>query len=175
MFAGYETNKHDWHGYSETYERLMKGRRESAEAILEMGIDRGGSLRAFRDYFPNAIVIGFDINPETMVYNEDRIRSYVGNQRDRNALLNAARTVPTQFDLIVDDASHLPIDQYHALKVLWKFLKPGGFYVIEDLDLSRQTDVLTNCYILVGREAEMHVHPGRQTRNGDLLILEKNR
>lgn len=173
MFAGYETNKHDWHGYSEWYESLFANIRYEVAAVLELGIDRGGCLKAFRDYFPNAEVVGYDINPETMLSGERRIYTFTGSTRDRQTLTEAANKLGVKYDLIVDDASHIPIDIFHALKVLWKFLKVGGYYVIEDVDLSRQADVITTVYILVGTRAVIHVFPGKQRRNGDLLTLEK--
>lgn len=175
MFAGYDTNKSDWHGYDPFYERIMADKKHSAEAIMELGILNGGSLKAFRDYFPNAEIIGYDINPETMVSGERRIYTFTGNTRDKKTLTAAAEKLGVKYDLIVDDASHIPIDIYHALKALWGFLKVGGYYVIEDVDVSKQADVITTVYILVGTKAEIHVFPGKQRRNGDLVALEKIR
>jgi demethylmacrocin O-methyltransferase len=163
----------DYHhkGYGPFYTEVMAPHKDSVTAVLELGILQGGSLKAFRDYFPNATVVGYDIDPATMVKGEHRIVTYPGNVRDKAALRNVAR-LHGPFDLIVDDASHIPIDIFHALKALWGYLKPGGHYFIEDLDLSRQADVMTTCHIVVGRTAEMHIHPGCQ-RNGDILVLEK--
>lgn len=172
MFEGYDTDKDSWHSYGKTYERLLGERRGTVEGVFEIGIDKGGSLEAFRDYFPKALVVGFDIDPGTMVHGEERITTFTGNARDHDALSKAARS-RWGYDLIVDDGSHLPVDQYAAIRVLWPFLRVGGFYSIEDLDINRNMiDILMTCYIIVHRNAEIHLHPGHQ-RNGDLLILEK--
>ena len=36
--------------------------------------------------------------------------------------------------IILDDASHAWGDQRRSLELFWSMLKPGGFYVIEDLE-----------------------------------------
>jgi hypothetical protein len=170
MFVGYETDKDSHHNYGPFYTGLLADRKMDVKTILELGIDRGGSLKAFRDFFPNAVVVGFDINPATMVHGEKRIRTYCGNVRDKRWLRELATV---EYDFIVDDASHIPIDIFHALKGLWPALRRGGYYFVEDLDISRQADVITTCYIVTGQSAEIHIHPGRR-RNGDILVLEKH-
>jgi trans-aconitate methyltransferase len=176
LFEGYETDKANWyHGYGKTYEQLVGSRRESVTAVLELGIFQGGSLKAWADYFPHADIVGVDIDPQTMIRDHDRISTYVGNVRNRHDLTSAA--IPhAPFDLVVDDASHLPIDQFHALKVLWKYVKPGGFYCIEDLDLNRQgAEILITCHLIVrGSCADLHLHLGDgSVPASDILILEK--
>lgn len=39
--------------------------------------------------------------------------------------------------MIIDDASHLPVDQIVAFQQLFSALVPGGIYVVEDLHFSR--------------------------------------
>ena len=39
------------------------------------------------------------------------------------------------FDIIIDDASHTYKDQIIAFFMLFKKIKPGGFFVVEDLDV----------------------------------------
>lgn len=34
----------------------------------------GASLRVWRDFFPNAVIYGWDIDPSAMVYDEERIK-----------------------------------------------------------------------------------------------------
>ena len=44
------------------------------------------------------------------------------------------RTYPElAFDIVVDDASHWDVHQLATLENLFPLVKPGGFYVIEDV------------------------------------------
>lgn len=174
MFEGYETDKIGWHTYDPVYERLFRERKYTIESVLELGIFRGGSLRAFRDYFPDANIYGMDIDPHTMIHGESRIETMVGSVRDPEALATAGKWGP--FDLIVDDASHVTIDQYYALKRLWQHIRIGGYYIIEDLTLDR------NGHELIGHVARMlrihdtniEIHLGTtETPADDMLILRK--
>lgn len=40
------------------------------------------------------------------------------------------------FDLIIDDGGHSMVQQITSLQHLWKAVKPGGFYILEDLQTS---------------------------------------
>jgi len=40
------------------------------------------------------------------------------------------------FDLIIDDGGHTMDQQITSLKHLWKAVKPGGYYILEDLQTS---------------------------------------
>ena len=41
--------------------------------------------------------------------------------------------VPEELDIIIDDGSHKFKDQEATLHTLWPRLKPGGFYIVEDM------------------------------------------
>lgn len=134
MFEGltgdYRTDKNTGHSYGPFYEELLASRRHLVEAVLEIGVFHGGSLKMWRDYFPNAHIVGIE-NKRSRALNEDRIRTVVGSQNDPQTLRAAGELGP--FDLIVDDGSHKAFDQFTSLLYLWEFVAPGGFYVIEDL------------------------------------------
>ena len=36
-------------------------------------------------------------------------------------------------DVIIDDAVHKTPQMQHLLILLWRFVKPGGYYIIEDV------------------------------------------
>jgi 23S rRNA U2552 (ribose-2'-O)-methylase RlmE/FtsJ len=170
MFAGYDTDK-NYHSYEDVYHELFDARRLDVYAVLELGVFRGGSLRAWRDYFTNADIVGYDIDPGTMIYGEPRITTVCGDVRSAIGLATVADL--HKYDVIIDDASHRPIDQFHALKRLWSRLNSGGIYVIEDLDMNRNgAEILTTCTLIVRGQAAVSLHLGDK-RADDLLILEK--
>jgi hypothetical protein len=76
----YGTNKFEIHGYTPIYYEILKDRK--IKRVLELGIgapglssgpsEHGASLYMWRDFFPDAEIMGFDILPELMI-NEGRI------------------------------------------------------------------------------------------------------
>lgn len=132
ILIAHGSDKATWHQYHPVYEALFP-QRDLVSAVLEIGIETGASLKAWRDIFQNAVVVGLDHN-DCSAMNGNRIETHRGNQRDRAAVLRAAGD-DRQFDLIVDDASHILSDQLASMFWLWPFLKPGGYYVIEEADI----------------------------------------
>ena len=41
--------------------------------------------------------------------------------------------MPEQLDIVIDDGSHRFLDQQATLHVLWPRVRPGGFYIVEDV------------------------------------------
>lgn len=117
------------HRYGEIYERHLSHGRDDVVRVLEIGIYKGASLKMWRDYFPNAQVIGVDI--EDISVEGPRIETIQGDQSDP-ALLARLRAMGP-FDVIVDDGSHFAHHIKASFEGLFDALKPGGWYVIEDM------------------------------------------
>lgn len=130
IFRENGTDKDNPHQYGPVYDALIPDR-GSVRGVLELGIWRGYSLKAWREAFPTATVAGVDVNPEHCPKVEG-CEVHHCDQGDRLGLLRVVRG--RQWDLIVDDASHIVADQLFSLLVLWPFLEPGGVYVIEEWD-----------------------------------------
>jgi hypothetical protein len=174
IFTGYDTDKAGHHTYEPFYERELGARKDEIRGVLELGIYHGGSLRAFRDYCPNAVVVGMDVDSGTL-FESERIFTFQGDVRNAHDL-HLVGTYAKPYDVIIDDASHRPIDQFHALKNLWRYLAPGGLYIIEDLDLNWDGGLMTTMHMIVrGETADIRIHLGDpiNVRNDDILLLEK--
>jgi hypothetical protein len=138
------------HTYTDVYSRLFSSRRNEINKIFECGIGTnnpnlissmgalgkpGASLRVWRDYFPNALVIGADIDTD-ILFEENRIKTFHIDQTNPNSiktfwsLLNLSG-----FDIIIDDGLHT----FEAGKILFEnsidYLDSNGFYIIEDVTL----------------------------------------
>lgn len=138
----YGTDRESNHSYGDAYEFLFTRRgpsqvglysiRESVKLMMEVGVADGNSLLAWRQVFPNAVIVGLDRHAtafgNTVI---DRMEFHLGDARVQRHCEAAA--YGREFDLIVDDASHQIGDIFMALFWLWPFVKPGGLYVIEDL------------------------------------------
>ena len=117
--------------YLDVYERYFAPLRERDVTLLEIGVDRGGSLLLWRDYFARGTVVGLDIRA---VPAAERINVYEGSQDDA-ALLHriASERAPHGFDVVIDDGSHLARHAQASFRHLFdRHLRPGGIYAIED-------------------------------------------
>lgn len=119
--------------------------------ILEIGTNKGSSLRLWAEYFPHARVYGLDITrtyENASLLKHDRIKTAIADQGDPAALkealwmkfnklhpcIHTAQPLEERlFDIIIDDGSHEQTHQQVSLGYLWTFLRPGGLYVVEDL------------------------------------------
>ncbi len=95
----------------------------------------GASLQMWAEYFPEAQIYGCDIRPDLLV-NTDRIFTVACDQYDAAQLTQMAETFEGDsggFEIIIDDGCHHPLAQTITFHTLWKYLEPGGVYVIEDV------------------------------------------
>lgn len=129
LFHKYGSDKDTDHCYAPVYERLLNLKRPFVKNVLEIGVFKGGSLRAWRDWFPNAAIWGVD-NDRAALFSEDRIRCILGDQREDLASVVGDSV---RYDLIIDDGSHIGEDQLRSLENLFHLLNVGGDYFIEDV------------------------------------------
>jgi hypothetical protein len=109
----------------------------------------------WRDYFPNAEILGIDHNEESM-FTEDRIRTYCGDQVDVEFL----DSIPGTFDIIIDDGGHHEKQIVTSFDALWPRLNMGGYYVVEDMQAWRKgwPGDITNPWLV---ERIHHINAGR--------------
>ncbi|SCB49299.1 class I SAM-dependent methyltransferase [Rhizobium multihospitium] len=124
------------HDFLRFYERRLSQLKERAQLlILEIGVYRGGSVRTWSKYFPQAIVVGLDVTPDCRKYESGNVYVRIGDATDSSFLFD----VISEFgrpDLIIDDGSHRWDHQITSLQMLFPLLKQDGFYIVEDLDTS---------------------------------------
>ena len=131
------------HNYTQFYEKYFEPLRFNNLNVCEIGIlnhsDKksrpyeGASLLMWKEYFINSNIHGIDINNH-MHLSTDRLKIYIADQGNRNELKTIVENVP--MDIIIEDGSHLMHHQQISLGFMFKYLKSGGYYVIEDLHTS---------------------------------------
>jgi hypothetical protein len=126
------------HYYSEFYDRWFSPIKEKVTDICEIGVWNGCSLRAFEEYFPNANILGIDLEDKSYL-NNDRIQTIQldqGNSSQLDATLQFLNLQNRQFDFILDDGSHDVEHQQLTFGKFFPLVKSGGVYIIEDLGTS---------------------------------------
>jgi hypothetical protein len=155
------------HSYVDYYSRVFWHSRKSVKRVFEcgigtnnpafqstMGVDGkpGASLRVWRDYFPNALIFGGDIDRD-ILFEEDRIKTFYIDQLNPQSILDFWSLAGTdEFDFMVDDGLH----NFEAGSTLFRhsfaYLAPGGIYVIEDVsfeDMSKYKAFFKNTNYVV--------------------------
>ena len=147
------TDKMDTHGFTEIYEHVFYPLRPLPIRICEIGISRGGSLVVWQKYFPKSTVFGidiYDLKQLRVVLREagvdkdflpsapesPRLKTFVANQTDRAQLQQFIDKYGGDFDIIMDDGGHTMEQQQVSFAFFFKHVKPGRYYVIEDVHTS---------------------------------------
>lgn len=132
----YKTDKGSGgHHYTEVYEYFFYPIKNNVKKVLEIGVSEGASLKMWRDYFPKAMVYGIDIKDKSRI-NSKTIKTFIADQADRKKLQNFIDASGAGFDIILDDGGHTIEQQQVSIGYLFRHLKRGGFYIIEDVHTS---------------------------------------
>ena len=124
------------HNFLVFYERFLTGLRyRDGLRVLEIGVYGGASLRMWEEYFPYAVIVGLDVNPDARIHASSRCPVVIADQSDIPALARLVRE-HGPFDIIIDDGSHAWHHQIASFRYLYAGLLPGGYYIMEDLDTS---------------------------------------
>ena len=133
----YHTDKHYFHNYFEkVYQDLFHPIRLTTKKFVELGVHEGASMIIWREFFPNATIIGLDLTPGLNRI-EDKTRMEFGqlNSQFRNELDDFA-SKHSDIDVFMDDGSHTMKDQQMTLASVFRSIRPGGIFVLEDLHTS---------------------------------------
>jgi len=123
------------HDYLRVYQSLIPA--DVPVKLLEIGWYEGASMRMWREYLdPGSIVVGVDIEKPAAPVDRVHFRQVDATSRD---MVRVAAEFG-EFDVIVDDGSHLSPDVIATFRMMWPHVAPGGLYVIEDLHVSYHPD-----------------------------------
>lgn len=152
IFSDYKSDKSTTHSYQEAYPYILSMIGD-VRKVLEIGIgarqpspdspegwegQAGGSLHAWSQITGGAQVLGLDIDPR-MDEAVPNVATRHMDSLDADSVKSTAREVlegEGEFDLIVDDGLHVPMANITNFLYFFPLVRPGGFYVVEDLHRS---------------------------------------
>eukprot|EP00756_Hemistasia_phaeocysticola_P000588 Hpha_TRINITY_DN10425_c0_g1::TRINITY_DN10425_c0_g1_i1::g.193494::m.193494 len=182
---GSDKSKDD-HAYTNFYKVGLHPIRMSIRNMTEVGTNLGQSIQAWYRMFPNAEIHTVD-HP---VFAQQFAEKNLGVLGDRIKMHKADFLDPTKkgdpfrhgfqrhsMDLVIDDALHVIPTQYQFLQKLWPLVKPGGLYIIEDVDpvaarafLNDSDDVPVACRRILTENDAFVVNPTLGHRVLDLWL-----
>ena len=94
------------HHYFDIYHRHFEAFRGRSPTVLEIGVQNGGSLHMWKDYFgEGARIYGIDVDPACAHRGPEGSKVFIGSQADPEFLRRVvAETGP--LDIIIDDGGH---------------------------------------------------------------------
>ena len=93
-------DKPEGHCYGESYDEIFSQFEDNVDLnLLEIGVQKGGSLLAWKEYFPKSNIYGVDIVDER-IYVSDKV----------NFILSDIKKYKTdlKFDIIIDEINTIP-------------------------------------------------------------------
>jgi predicted O-methyltransferase YrrM len=146
-----------FHNYLDFYQEQLPDRSFTGR-LLEIGVMDGYSMQMWREYYPDAKdVIGLDIMPKDHLDIPGVLLLQL-NATDIQAMEELG-----SFDIILDDGSHMSLEQQQAFfHLYYNQLSHGGFYVIEDLWTSYMPPYINSKYTTM-QVLERFEHAGMKT------------
>lgn len=181
-FSLYGSDKSTHHDYHRLYNYLLE-EPEKILKVFEIGLGTydtsvvsnmgkngkpGASLRAFRDYLPNAEVIGADVD-KNILFKEHRIMTHYIDQRRQETFDLLDSVIGRNFDLMIDDGLHAVNTNLRSLHFFLPHLAIGGYAVIEDIN-ENSIDVWHVAGKMIGKRFKSNLV---RSKNSYLFVVQR--
>lgn len=123
------------HPYTAVYNLLFSYLRYNPIVLGEVGILDNMSMKCWREYFPNATLYGYEYS-EMLLQKamSDRLSNAVYSKMDVKDVTSIQSGLQSMmFDILIEDSTHEFGDQIRFANIAYKYVKPGGFLIIEDI------------------------------------------
>lgn len=165
------------HFYIDIYDSLLSDFKDQPIQLMELGIASGASLLMWSQYFTKGIITGLDIvEPVQKDYlsslpNVNMIFGDAYDEDNGNYLLQHL----SKQDVFIEDGAHDVENQIKAFHKYHQLVKPGGYYICEDMFLGNLGDYLTRgVYQLQNRNFNTTILDYHMRPNGladDVMIV----
>lgn len=154
---------HKWHHYFEVYHAAFAPWRGQAPTVIEIGVQRGGSLAMWAEYFgEGARIFGLDVDPAVAAQAPPGTKVFIGDQADPAALRRLlAETGPP--DIVIDDGGHTMRQMITSFQVLYPAMKLPGVYLVEDTHTAFWGEPMPGGKALPARRSRFHDDPHGNT------------
>lgn len=124
-------------GYTGLYNLVFNHLINKKCSVAEIGIEKNASTKMWRSYFSKASIDCFEVDKQKIkLANKDKLKNvkyhYI-DVNDKKLITSQFKKAKKKYDIIIDDSTHLFSHQINIILSTYKFLKPGGILVIEDI------------------------------------------
>lgn len=130
-----------WSNYFDIYEQWFQKFVNQHPTVLEIGVDNGGSLQMWNQYFGYGCqIVGIDNRPKFDFLGPDEHLGFfadlvIGDQGSSEFWDKFVKET-TKLDIVIDDGSHFQEHQILTFVKLWPIMNEGGIYMVEDTHAS---------------------------------------
>lgn len=127
-----------WHHYLEIYDTHFKQFQGKNPVILEVGVQKGGSIEMWNYYFDNKCTIyGIDIDPKCKDIEQsfNNVKIITGDQANADFWTDLKSKIP-KIDILIDDGGHGMDQQIITYESMFHHISDNGIYLCEDLHTS---------------------------------------
>lgn len=138
------TDKNTSHSYLPLYQTLLGKKQNTAENVLEIGVERGGSIQLWSDFFVNAHIYGIDLKSDTELRQcgcpvDELVKRPVvslytsTNAYDEATVQHLFLDTGVAFDVVIDDGPHTLDSMVRCIQLYAPLLTYDGVLIIEDV------------------------------------------
>ena len=166
------------HSYTLTYEELFDSLVDQHVKMLEIGVADprfpGASVKMWKEYFPSLTFVGYDINSEALKFAQEGVSIFIGDQNNPVDLQRCIAEYGSDWDIIIDDGSHHGEHVVTSFDNLFEHVKPGGYYIIEDLHAVHMhaSKMIEDVKAIIERKKHS-ISDFFRRHNGKLLVIRK--
>ena len=134
IFDNLQHSADKWDSYFDIYERHLSSFIGKDITLVEIGVQKGGSLEMWSKYLgPQSRIIGIDIDPEclSLTYEQSNIKIAIGDQGN-DLFWNEFFKICPKIDILIDDGGHYMNQQVLSLDRVFPILSNPGVYICED-------------------------------------------
>ena len=128
------------HGYAKIYDKYLSESKNNISNVIELGSFYGNASAALFFYLKNSKIYSADINPDMYLYSSKRLINFYTDTSSRASIEKNILEKNIKYDLIIEDASHMLKDQILSFFILFKSLKQGGLFFIEEIDFPEKRE-----------------------------------
>ncbi|MEI7509330.1 MAG: class I SAM-dependent methyltransferase [Flavobacterium sp.] len=124
------------HAYTSIYDMLFSHIRYNNFVLGEIGILDNNSMLCWREYFPNAVLYGFEYSEEKLKKGiADNLKNAHYHFMDvtKKDSIAMQLSVVKYYDILIEDSTHVFDDQIRFVNEAVRHLKAGGFLIVEDI------------------------------------------